>query len=129
MYKKNKFEKEIKRKQYNLIRHSNSSLIHDQIKSNVKSGLKILVNKYHDEEKYIGLYWPLKGEIDLRVLRKACNTSFALPACNEKKGMTFHPFNSNNLRKDFHGIPSPIDELKLKPQDFLHIATIRNHQV
>ena len=42
------------RKEYNLIRNSNSSLIHEQVKLNVKSALNILLNKYHIEGKYIG---------------------------------------------------------------------------
>ena len=54
-----KLTKEVKRKQYNLIRNSNSSLIHEKIKYNVKSALEILLPKYHINEKYIGIYWPL----------------------------------------------------------------------
>ena len=42
------------RKEYNLIRNSNSSLIHEEVKLNVKSALNILLNKYHIEGKYIG---------------------------------------------------------------------------
>ena len=46
-----KSKKEIKRKEYNLIRSSNSSLIHEKIKLSVKSKFNILLNKYHVEEK------------------------------------------------------------------------------
>ena len=38
-----KLNKEIKRKEYHLIRNSNSSLIHEKIKCSVKSALKILL--------------------------------------------------------------------------------------
>ena len=53
-----KSKKEIKRKEYNLIRKSNSSLLHDRIKINVELALKILLPKYHVKGKYIGIYCP-----------------------------------------------------------------------
>jgi len=37
MYKDIKTKKELKRNEYNLIRYSNSSLIHEKIKLNVKT--------------------------------------------------------------------------------------------
>ena len=43
------------RKKYDLIRNSNSSLVHEEIKLNVKSALNILLNKYHVEGKYLSL--------------------------------------------------------------------------
>ena len=42
------------RKEYTLIRNSNSSLVHEKVKLNVKLALNILLNKYHIEGKYIG---------------------------------------------------------------------------
>ena len=68
MHKYSNSRKEAIRKEYNIIRYSNSSLKHEKIKSNVKSALKILLDKYHTEEKYIGIYWPLKGEVDIRFI-------------------------------------------------------------
>tara|TARA_Y100001968_G_scaffold25863_1_gene20209 strand:- start:206 stop:475 length:270 start_codon:yes stop_codon:yes gene_type:complete len=87
---KNKYEaiksiKEIKRNKYNLIRNSNSSLIHEKIKLNVKSALNILLNKYHDEGKYIGIYWPLKGEVDIRFIKEINNQKVALPSSSKQK--------------------------------------------
>ena len=43
MHDQVKSEKELKRKEYNLIRNSNSSLIHEKIRFNVKSALNILL--------------------------------------------------------------------------------------
>ena len=62
--------KEIKRKEYKLIRNSNSYFIQDKIKIIVKSSLNILLRKYPLEGKYIGIYWPLKGEVDIRFIEK-----------------------------------------------------------
>jgi len=117
MYKKNKFEKVIRRKQYNLIRHSNSSLIHDQIKSNVKSGLKILVNKYHDEEKYIGIYWPLKGEVDIRFIKEDTKHKVALPSSSKIKGLRYHRWSNNQLEPDSNKIPAPIEKETIEPNN------------
>ena len=81
MNKDIKSKKEIKRKEYNLIRYSNSSSIHEKIKSNVRSALEILLNQYHIEGKYIGIYWPLKGEVDIRFIREMNNKK------NKKEGI------------------------------------------
>ncbi len=42
-----KLRKEIKRKEYNSIRYSNSSVVNEKIKSKVKFALEILIRKYH----------------------------------------------------------------------------------
>ncbi len=110
-------EKEIKRKEYNLIRYSNSSLIHETIKSNVKSSLKILLNKYHVEGKYIGVYWPLKGEVDIRFIKEINNQKTALPYSSKNKGIKYYRWSNNNLKLDSNNIPAPIGENPIKPSD------------
>ena len=64
-----KSEKDKKRKEYKLIRCSDTPTIHEKIKSNVYNSLKILLKKYHKKDKYIGIYWPLKDEVDIRFLK------------------------------------------------------------
>ena len=88
MHEDIKSKKEGKRKKYNLIRHSNSSAIHKKIKSNVKSALKILLKEYHIEGKYIGIYWPLKGEVDIRFIKEIHNQKIALPSSSKIKGIS-----------------------------------------
>ena len=66
------------RKEYKFIRNSNSPLTYSKIELNVKSALNILLNKYHVEGKFIGIYWPLKGEVDIRFI-KEINFSDARP--------------------------------------------------
>ena len=112
-----KSKKEIKRKKYNLIRYSNSSLIHEEIKSNVKSALQILLKKYHVEEKYIGIYWPLKGEVDIRFIRDINNQKIALPSSSKIKGLNYHYWSNNQLELDRNKIPAPLRENALKPTD------------
>ena len=117
MYDEIKLKKEIKRKKYILIRNSNSSLIHDKIKINVKSALSILLNKYHVEGKYIGIYWPLKGEVDIRFIKDINNQKVALPSSSKNKGINYHHWSNNPLEIDSNNIPAPIGENAISPND------------
>ena len=117
MHEDIKSKKEIKRKKYNLIRSSNSSLIHDKIKSSVKSEFKILLNKYHVEGKYIGIYWPLKGEVDIRFIKEINNQKTALPCSSKIKGINYHHWSNDELNLDSNGIPAPINKNALEPSD------------
>ena len=117
MHKDIKAKKEIKRKEYNLIRYSNSSLIHEEIKSNVKSALQILLKKFHVNGKYIGIYWPLKGEVDIRFIRKINNQKIALPSSSKNKDLNYHPWSNNQLELDSNHIPAPVGESAINPSD------------
>ena len=117
MYDYIQSKKEIKRKEYNLIRYSNSSSIHEEIKSNVKSALKILLRKYHVEGKYIGIYWPLKGEVDIRFIKGINNQKIALPSSSKVKGLNYHHWSNNKLELDSNKIPAPLAENAIKPTE------------
>ncbi len=117
MYDDIKSTKEIKRKEYNIIRNSNSSLIHEKIQFNVKSTLNILLNKYHVEGKYIGIYWPLKGEVDIRFIKDLNNQKVALPSSSKTKGISYHHWSNNPLEIDSNNIPAPKGENTIKPND------------
>tara|TARA_Y100001968_G_scaffold97219_1_gene87199 strand:- start:287 stop:877 length:591 start_codon:yes stop_codon:yes gene_type:complete len=117
MYDDIKIIKEIKRKKYNLIRHSNSSLIHQKIKLNLKSTLNILLKKYHTDGKYIGIYWPLKGEIDIRFIKDINNQKVALPSSSKTKGISYHHWANNPLERDSNNIPAPIGKNTISPKD------------
>lgn len=109
--------KEIKRNEYNLIRYSNSSLIYEKIKFNVKSALNILLNKYHVEGKYIGIYWPLKGEVDIRFIKEINNQKVALPSSSKIHGITYHHWSNNQLEIDSNNIPAPKGVIAINPVD------------
>ena len=117
MYKGIKTKKEIKRNEYNLIRYSNSSLIHEKIKLKVKSALKELIKKYHIEGKYIGIYWPLKGEVDIRFIKELNNQKIALPSSSKVKGLKYHHWSNNQLELDSNKIPAPLGEQAIRPSD------------
>ena len=112
-----KSKKEILRKEYNLIRYSNASSINERIKSNVESELQILLKKYHDEEKYIGIYWPLKGEVDIRFIKESNNQKAVLPSSSKDKGIKYYHWSNDNLKPDSNGIPAPIGKDAIKPSD------------
>ena len=105
------------RKEYNLIRNSNSSLIHEEVKLNVKSALNILLNKYHIEGKYIGIYWPLKGEVDIRFIKDIHNQKVALPSSSKTEGISYRPWSNNQLELDANNIPAPTREKAINPND------------
>ena len=117
MHKYSNSRKEVIRKEYNIIRYSNSSLKHEKIKSNVKSALKILLDKYHTEEKYIGIYWPLKGEVDIRFIKETTKQKIALPSSSKIKGISYHHWTNNQLEVDSNKIPAPIREKAINPND------------
>ena len=117
MHKNNKSEKSIKRQEYNLIRYSNSSLIHEEIKSRFITAWEILSNKFHVEGKYIGIYWPLKGEVDVRFIREINNQKIALPSSSKNKNLNYHPWSNNQLELDSNQIPAPVGESTIPPSD------------
>ena len=112
-----KLIKEIKRKEYNLIRKKNSSLIHEKIKLNVKSVLNILLNKYHVYGKYIGIYWPLKGEVDIRFIKEINNLQVALPSSSKSNGISYHHWSNDQLETDSNNIPAPKGKNALNPKN------------
>ena len=119
---KNKYEnikliKAIKRKKYNSIRNSNSPLIHEKIKLNVKSSLNILLNQFHAEGKFIGIYWPLKDEIDIRFIKEINNQKVALPSSSKTEGISYRPWANNQLELDATNIPAPTREKAINPND------------
>ena len=112
-----KFNKELKRKEYNLLRNSNSSSIHEKIKFNVKSTLKLHLKKHNFKGDYIGIYWPLKGEVDIRFIKEIYNKKVALPSSCKTKGISYHKWSSDKLTLDSNRIPSPKGENAIDPKD------------
>ena len=117
MYDDIKLKKRIKRKEYNLIRNSNSSLIHKKIISNVRISLDILLNSYHFEGKYIGIYWPLEGEVDIRFIKEINNLKVALPSSSKNQGIIYHHWTNDQLELDSNKIPAPKGGIAINPKD------------
>tara|TARA_Y100001968_G_scaffold315814_1_gene342858 strand:- start:12496 stop:13065 length:570 start_codon:yes stop_codon:yes gene_type:complete len=79
-----------------------------------------VIEKFLTQENrllHLGIYWPLEGEIDLRPLKDSLKVPIALPSCNKDRTTHYHPWLSSKLKKDAFGIPSPLEEPKLKPSE------------
>ena len=114
---KSKSEKNIARKSFSEIRNlkikNNQKLIYQQVDNYIETFL----NTSELRKKYIGIYWPLIGEVDLSLLRGKKNLKFALPHCEKNKTLTYRRWSSEPLGKDFFGIPSPMTNPPLKPEE------------
>ncbi len=78
----------------------------------------ILTKAINNELKgYIGIYWPLAGEIDLRHIKTSFNLPVALPACKKTGQLTYHSWRDTPLRKDPYGIPAPLEEPPVSAQE------------
>ena len=117
MHENIKSQKKMKRDEYNLIRNSNSSFIHKKIKSEFQSALQILLKKYHVEGKYIGIYWPLKGEVDIRFIREISNQKIALPSSSKIKGIDYYHWSDNQIKLDSNNIPAPVGDRAISPSN------------
>ena len=75
---------------------------------NVENNVKLYLNSFFNKNMknhHIGIYWPLKNEVDLRSLND--NYSLALPRCKKNKELLFCEWDDKQLTNDFEGIPSP----------------------
>ena len=81
---------------------------------NVEINVKLYVESLLEKGKtinYIGIYWPIKNEVDLRSLND--KYSLALPRCDKNKELLFCEWDGTKLTKDSEGILSPDSSLKL----------------
>jgi 5-formyltetrahydrofolate cyclo-ligase len=58
-----------------------------------------------DKNRYLAIYWPLPGEIDLRFLNH--QTAVALPVADGSGTMTFREWGKTSLEPDGCSIPAP----------------------
>ena len=116
MIKDNQNQKNLLRISFANLREKCLATNHQSILFEVENSLKKLI-ALNKNEKYIGIYWPLKGEVDLRSLYKSSTRNLALPASNKNKEITYHPWIKMPLEKDFLKIPSPTKERVLNPEE------------
>ena len=70
------------------------------------------------DQGHLGLYWPLQGEPDLRPLLDGLGERpVALPCSEGHQGrLTYRPWDRGPLQTDGCGIPAPIDQPALAPE-------------
>ena len=77
--------------------------------------VNFLLTKHHVKGKYKGIYWPLKGEIDIRFIKETSTRKVALPSSCKTKGISYHHWSNNQLKLDSNRIPSPILNNAISP--------------
>ena len=106
IFEKKKLERDI----FGKLREEISLNQRENVEKNVKLYVDSFVKEYTNIG-YIGIYWPLKNEVDIRSLKeKIC---LALPRCKDKKELLFYPWDDKPLTKDFEGILSPNNSFSL----------------
>ena len=105
-----------KRKEFINIRSKVSRVVKEAINLEVK---EILERNLQSKKSkgYVGIYWPLMGEVDLRDLKLNPKIKIALPLCTNKKRMHYCPWSEKSLGKDHEGIKAPINERYLKAEE------------
>ena len=103
-------KKNLERNIFKNLRKNSSSIDKRNVKTNVQLFLESIFKK-DINKKYIGIYWPLKNEVDVRSLGD--KYSLALPRCEKNKKLLFCSWDEKNLTKDFEGIPAPVSSNKL----------------
>ena len=104
------------RKKFKAIRRQDSNDKDEIVLSNVLITLKKLFPK-PKKQAFIGIYWPINTETDLRPLKKLKEYTIALPASTNKKELNYYHWSDNCLKKDVNGIPAPLNNKPLKPEE------------
>ena len=97
-------KKNFERKFFKNLRNKSSSIDMRNVEINVKKYVDSIFSK-DLKTKYIGIYWPLKNEVDLRSLGD--EYLLALPRCEKNKKLSFCFWDKKQLSKDLHGILAP----------------------
>ena len=93
---------------------------------NVEMNVKLYIESFLKNEMkidHIGIYWPLKNEVDIRSLKD--KYSLALPRCEKNKELLYCEWDDKQLIKDSEGIPSPASkELSYKKISMIFIPCL-----
>ena len=111
---KKNLERNIFRKQ----RDESSLNDRSNVVNNVNKYIEYFLNKNQDIN-HIGIYWPLKNEVDIRSLKD--KFPVALPRCEKNKKLSFYSWDDKPLTKDFEGILGPENS---KPLTYKEISII-----
>ncbi len=66
---------------------------------------------------FVGIYWPLEGEVDLRNLKLNSKIPIALPVSANDGTLSYRSWSKKPLRNDSNGIPAPLEESPLNPEE------------
>ena len=103
-------KKNFERIKFKYLMEKSSPIDRKKVEINVKLYVESLLKK-GTAINHIGIYWPLKNEVDIRSLNY--NYSLALPRCDRNKELLFCEWKGTQLTKDYEGILSPNSSFKL----------------
>ena len=107
-------KKNLERDSFRKLRDASTLTDRKNVESNVQKYLDSFLKK-RQTLNYIGIYWPLKNEVDIRSLNE--RFSLALPRCKKNRSLSFYPWDDKPLIKDSQGIPSPNNSNLLSYQE------------
>ncbi len=103
-------KKNFERKKFNNIRAKSTPFERKKVEMNVRLYVESFLKK-GKTINHIGIYWPIKNEVDIRSLNN--KFSLALPRCDKDKKLLFCSWDGTQLTKDSEGILSPDSSLNL----------------
>ncbi len=74
-----------------------------------------LIDASNCGKRHVGIYWPLRGEADLRPLRDGPHPPLALPVADGSGGLIYRSWSQAPLQPDGCGIPAPAEGDALQP--------------
>jgi len=98
------FKKNLERNIFRKQRNASSLKDRRNVENNVKKYIESFLNK-NQNINHIGIYWPLKNEVDIRSLKD--EFPVALPRCEANKKLSFYSWDDKPLTKDSEGILGP----------------------
>ena len=111
-------KKNLERNLFRKQRDESSFNDRSNVVNNVNKYIEYFLNKNQDIN-HIGIYWPLKNEVDIRSLKD--KFPVALPRCEKNKKLSFYSWDDKPLTKDFEGILGPENS---KPLTYKEISII-----
>ena len=91
----------------------------------IREAVKVHLLKSSPTNGYLGLYWPLTNEVDLRPLRLVIEQPVALPAADGKGAVSYRAWNDGPLSADGCGIPAPVgDDLNPERMSLLIVPAL-----
>ena len=113
-------KKNFEREKFKDLMEKSSPFDRKKVEINVKLYVESLLKK-GKKINHIGIYWPIKNEVDIRSLND--KYSLALPRCDKNKELLFCEWKGTQLTKDYEGILSPDSSLKLSYEQISLIFT------
>ena len=94
------------------------SLVSAQVEPHIQTAVTHFLRSptAHQQGGVVGIHWPLPGEIDLRGLHSDLDQPVALPCVEPDGVLSYRPWRASPLSPDGCGIPSPLQEAPLRPE-------------